>query len=333
MNKRTQSATLALLAAAILAVTLQAEPPMAPPAKLPTTPAEVADLIGTADEAKLWHEQRGQRRSQAANDRNLAVHSLRNGPFKKAGGGEDPAYKTLLAKVADLDAQGRAKREAASTAEKAGDLDEKAALEIEGQRLRVQKDATQAEAEAFVIRRCLAIPEAKAAAEQAQVLTQRAKEADEAVLPYWDNVRSHWQNLAAAYQQKAQGVEYKKTRSITLPSPADAERRRAEFARRNVASEIERLAHRLFNALDEKSQGVDKAFALYREKEFAAALSQQTYGTSATRRITTDYGTLGIVSVPQRGRIGQPMSTAKSRRRTVGVGEVGESVNWHWNTG
>ena len=165
------------------------------------------------------------------------------------------------------------------------------------------------------------------------MLTQRAKEADEAVLPYWDNVRSHWQNLAAAYQQKAQGVEYKKTRSITLPSPADAERRRAEFARRNVASEIERLAHRLFNALDEKSQGVDKAFAMYREKEFAAALSQQTYGTSATRRITTDYGTLGIVSVPQRGRIGQPMSTAKSRRRTVGVGEVGESVNWHWNTG
>ncbi|HOY59684.1 MAG TPA: hypothetical protein PK640_16315, partial [Verrucomicrobiota bacterium] len=92
------------------------------------------------------------------------------------------------------------------------------------------------------------------------------------MLPYWDNVRSHWQSLAAAYQQKAQGVDYKKTRSIKLPPPADAERRRAEFAKRNDAPEIERLAHRLFNALDEKARGVDKAFALYREKKFAAAL-------------------------------------------------------------
>ena len=113
---------------------------------------------------------------------------------------------------------------------KAGDLDEKAALEIEGQRLRTAKDAAQAEADALVIQRCLALPDAKEAAEQAQVLTQRAKEADEAVLPYWDNVRSHWQSLAAAYQQKAQGGDYKKTRSITLPPPADADRRRAEFA-------------------------------------------------------------------------------------------------------
>ena len=266
--------TFTLLTALLLPplTTLRAEPPMAPPAKLPTTPAEVAALIRTADEARLWHEQLGQRRRQAGDDRNLAVNALRNGPFKKAGGWDDPAYKTLLAKVADFDAQMRAKRDAAAAADKAGDQDEKAALEIEAQRLRTAKDAAQAEADALVIQRCLVLPDGKEAAERAQVLTRQAKEADEAVLPYWDNVRSHWQSLAAAYQQKAPGVDYQKTRSISLPPPADAERRSAEFAKRNEAPQVERLAHRLFNALDETAQGVDKAFALYREKKFAAAL-------------------------------------------------------------
>lgn len=251
--KHSQSTTPTLLVSTLLAATLRAEPPTASPAKLPTTPAEVAALIRTADEARLWHEQLGQRRREAANDRNLAINALRNGPFKKAGGWDDPAHKALLANVADFDAKMRAKRDAAAAADKAGDPDEKAALEIEGQTLRTSKDAAQAEADALVIQRCLALPDAKEAAEQAQVLTQRAKEADEAVLPYWDNVRSHWQSLAATYQQKAQGVDYKKTRSVTLPPPADAERRRAAFAKRNDASKIERLAHRLFNALDDKA--------------------------------------------------------------------------------
>ena len=272
MNKRTQPTTLAILGTAMLAVTLHAEPPMAPPAKLPTTPAEVEALIKTADEARIWHEQLIQRRGQAANDRNLAVNALRNGVFKKAGGWDDPAYKALLAKVTDLDAQMKAKRDAAAVADKAGDKDEKTALEIEGQRLRLTKDVTQAEADAFVVQRCLVLPDGKEASERTRLLMQQAKEADEAVLPYWDNVRSQWNSLAAAYQQKAQGMDYKDTRSITLPPPADAERRRAEFAKRNDAPEVERLAHRLFNALDEKAQGVEKAFTLYREKKFAAAL-------------------------------------------------------------
>ena len=111
---------LVLLAAALVAATLDAQPPMAPPAKLPTTPAEVAVLIRTADEARLWHEQLGQCRSQAANDRNLAVHSLRHGAFKKAGGWDDPAHKAMTAKVADFDAQMRAKRDAAAAADQGG---------------------------------------------------------------------------------------------------------------------------------------------------------------------------------------------------------------------
>ena len=100
-NGTTMKPTLTLLAALLLAplTTLHAaQPPMAPPAKLPTTPAEVADLIRSANEARLWHEQLGQPRSQAANDRNLAVNALRNGPFKKAGGWDDPAHKALLVK-------------------------------------------------------------------------------------------------------------------------------------------------------------------------------------------------------------------------------------------
>ncbi len=311
MNTRTRLETLALLAAALFAATVHAEPPMAPPAKLPTTPGEVADLIKTAEEAKLWHDQLIQRRGQAANDRNLAVNALRYGAFKKAGGLDDPAYKALLAKVADLDAQMKVKRDAATAADKAGDKDEKAALEIEGLKLRVTKDATQVEADAFVIRRCLALPETKAAAEHAQLLTQQAKEADEAVLPYWDNVRSQWNSLAAAYQQKAQGLNYAKTRSINLPPPADAERRRAEFAKRNDAPEIERLAHRLFNALDEKARGVEKAFALYREKKFAAALDAfrdhflhklahfEEFGIPAEAIITDAYAPLAPFEFPK----------------------------------
>jgi hypothetical protein len=52
MNQRTQPTTLAFLGTAMLVVTLHAEPPMAPPAKLPTTPAEIEALIKTADEAR-----------------------------------------------------------------------------------------------------------------------------------------------------------------------------------------------------------------------------------------------------------------------------------------
>ncbi|RFC46153.1 MAG: Chitobiase/beta-hexosaminidase C-terminal domain-containing protein [Verrucomicrobia bacterium] len=310
MNKRTQPTTLALLGTAMLAGTLHAEPPMAPPAKLPTTPAEVAVLIKTTDEARLWHDQLIQRRSQASNDRNLAVNALRNGAFKKAGGLDDPTYKALLAKVTDLDTQMKAKSDAAAVADKAGDKDEKMALEIEAQRLRVTKDMTQAEAEAFVIQRCLALPDGKEAAEQARLLMQQAKEADEAVLPYWENVRSKWNSLAAVYQQKAQGMDYKKTRSITLPPPADAARRRTEFTNRNDPAELEQLAHRLFNALDEKAPGVDKAFALYRERKFAEALDAfrdhflhklthfEQFGIPAEAIITDGFAPLSPVLFP-----------------------------------
>lgn len=305
--------TLTRLIALLLAplTTLHAaEPPMAPPAKLPTTPAEVADLIRSAEEAGLWHEQLGQRRRQAGDERNLAVNALRNGPFKKAGGWDDPAHKALMAKVADCDAQMRAKRDVAAAADKAGDPDEKAALEIEGQRLRVSKDAAQAEADALVIRRCLELPDAKDAAEQAQSLAQKAQAATDAGNSYVENVLVPWRSLASAYQQKAQGVDYQKTRSITLPPPADAQRRRAEFAKRNHAPEIERLAHRLFNALDDNAPGVDKAFALYREKSFAAALDAfrdhflhklahfDEFGIPAEAIITDAYAPLAPVVFP-----------------------------------
>jgi hypothetical protein len=67
-------------------------------------------------------------------------------------------------------------------------------------------------------------------------------------------------------------MDFSKVRPIKLTPPADAERRRAAFARRNDAAGLEELAHRLFRSLDEKARGLDKPFALYREKRFAASL-------------------------------------------------------------
>jgi hypothetical protein len=44
MHKRTQPTTLALLATSLLGATLHAQPPMARPAKLPSTPAHDAKV-------------------------------------------------------------------------------------------------------------------------------------------------------------------------------------------------------------------------------------------------------------------------------------------------
>jgi hypothetical protein len=51
MNKLIQPAKLALLATALPVFVLNAEPPTASPAKLPTTLAQVAGIIRTAEEA------------------------------------------------------------------------------------------------------------------------------------------------------------------------------------------------------------------------------------------------------------------------------------------
>ena len=251
---------------------LSAELPQGPPKSLPTSPAEVAAFLKSADEGEAWHQELTRRRGLGRNEHGTAINALRHGPFRKAGGLEDTEYKALVTRVAELDGQMKRKREAMTAAEKAGDKDERAALEIESQRLRAKKDAAQAEADALVVKRCLSLPDGKAAAEQVQLLAQKAREADAAVKAYWDHTLSGWRNIARMYRQKAPGTEFTKVRTITLAPPADADQRLATFAGRNEAAALGELAHRLFRSLDGKARGLEKPFALYRESRFAAAL-------------------------------------------------------------
>ena len=69
----------------------------------------------------------------------------------------------------------------------------------------------------------------------------------------YGNIVANWRDVASAYRQrqKPPGLELTKVRELTLPPPADADRRRAEFAARNDAAHIEALAHRLFRSLDD----------------------------------------------------------------------------------
>ena len=56
-----------------------------------------------------------------------------------------------------------------AAADKAGDKDERAALEIENQRLRTRKDAAQATIDSFMVNRCLASPAGKLAQQNRSV--------------------------------------------------------------------------------------------------------------------------------------------------------------------
>ncbi len=250
-------------------VALCVAPPPAVPGRLPTTPAEVADLLQHTDEAEGWGKELAARRQTARNALGQALNALRSGAFKQAGGLESADHKRLNADVAALDAQMRAKR-AAMTGK---DKDEQAALDLESQRLRVKKDIAQAELDALIVKRCLALPAGQAAAEQVQKLggelaAIEKEQADFAV------VLESWRSVADGYRQRQvpDGFALTKVRQLELPPPADAAARRAAFARRNDAAATEALAHQLFRALDEKARGLEQAFALYKEKKFAAAL-------------------------------------------------------------
>jgi hypothetical protein len=246
-----------------------AVPPPALPARLPTTPAEVLELLKHADAAEGWGKEFSARRVAARNELGQALNALRYGAFKKAGGLEDADYKRLNAVVTGLDVQMRAKRAAMAGKDK----DEQVALDLESQRLRIKKDAAQAELDAFIVKSCLALPEGKAAAEQVQKLGDELAaiekgQADFAV------VLESWRGVADGYRQRQvpDGFALKQVRQLELPPPADAAVRRAAFARRNDSAATEALTHRLFRALDEKAPGLEQPFVLYKEKKFAIAL-------------------------------------------------------------
>ena len=314
-----------------------AAPPQSVPTRLPTSPAEVIELLAQTDAAEARMKELAAQRNPARNALAQALAALRNGPFKAANGLKDPEFKRLSATVADLDTQMR--RKITTT-----DNDELAALTIENQRLRARKDAVQATLDQFMVNCCLSSPEAKAVQDKMHAMAQLERDIEN-----YGEILANWRDVAGGYRQRQipDGFDLKTTRELTLPPPADAEQRRAEFARRNDAAHVESLAHRLFRSLDENAHGLAESFALYREKKFAAALDAfrdyffdklahlEKYGVSADAVLTEQRPPLGTplikpewVADAMRGVATQPNRNVSSQELLkITVGEPG-AVNW-----
>ena len=237
-----------------------AEPPQSAPRGLPNSPQQVAVFLQQTDAAAAWNQELKKRIQTAKAERAAAVLRLREGAFKNAGGFQEPEFKRLSAGLAALDAETRTLREKGRSADK----DELAALQIESSRLRARVESAQAELDTFVVRYCRA-------ANEVDPLTRKLADAERAASDY-ETVLRGWQSIADRYRQKPAGFNYSKTRTLTLPPPADAQRRMDAFAHRNDPASLEQLAHRLFGSLDPNARGLDIAFRLYREKRYAAAL-------------------------------------------------------------
>ena len=84
-----------------------AEPPQTPPTRLPTSPAEVAEVLMQTDAAEARMKELITQRNTARNAVSQALNALRNGPFKATGGLDDPEFKRRNATVTELDARMR----------------------------------------------------------------------------------------------------------------------------------------------------------------------------------------------------------------------------------
>ncbi len=244
-----------------------------PPLQLPTTPAEVATLLKASDSATAIQQELLSQRAAAKNEYATALNALKSGPFKGLGGTEEAPFKEASEKVVSLEAESKLKRDALAAAEKAGDKDERSALEIESTRIRVLKDAAQAELEQLVLKHCLSSPETKEAAEAVQTLRQKVLSTEEALSVHVKKRLEPLRDLANSYRQKAPGADFTKTRTLAHSAPADATARREAFQNRNSPAALEKLAHRLFSALDEKQPALKKPFALYKARKFSEALT------------------------------------------------------------
>jgi hypothetical protein len=304
---------------------------------LPTSPADVAELLAQTDAAEAMMKELSARRNPTRNAVSQALTALRNGPFKTAGGLNDLEFKRLSATVTELDAQMRRK---ITTADK----DERAAIVLENQRLRVRKDVAQAALDTWMVSRCAASPEAMAVQEKMQALAQLERDIERCV-----ESAASWRDVANGYRQRQvpTGFELTKTLELTLPPPVDADRRRAEFAQRNDAENVEALVHRLFRSLDEKAPGLKKPFALYRQIQFAAALDAfrdyffdklahlEKYGVPPDAVLTDERPPLGTtvikpewVADAMRGVASQPnRNVSNDELLKIHVGEPG-AINW-----
>jgi hypothetical protein len=245
----------------------------APIRELPGTPAEVATLLRASDTAMATQQELLSWRAAAKNEYSAALNALKNGPFKNLAGPEESFFKEASAKVASFEAEAKLKRAALADAEAAGDKDERAALEIESARLRALKDSAQAELDENVLRHCLAAPEARAAAEAVEVLRKKVDAAEEALGVHVRTRLEPLRELANGYRQRAPGVDFTKTRNLAHSPPADAAARLEAFRNRNSPAALEKLARRLFLALDERQPALKKPFTLYKAGKFPEALN------------------------------------------------------------
>ncbi|MEI7946845.1 MAG: chitobiase/beta-hexosaminidase C-terminal domain-containing protein [bacterium] len=195
-----------------------------------------------------------------------------------------------------------------------------------------------------MVSRCVASPEAKAVQEKMRALAQLERDIERG-----GERAASWRDVASGYRQRQvpAGFDFTKTRELTLPPPVDADRRRAEFAKRNDGANVETLAHRLFRSLDSHARGLEKPFALYHEKKFAAALDAfrdyffdklahlEKYGVPADAVLTDERPPLGTpvikpewVADAMRGVATQPnRNVSADEVLKIHVGEPG-AVNW-----
>jgi len=293
--------------ALLLSAVAHAAPPQTPPVRLPTSPDEVAEFLEVTEEGNERHQRNSERMGAARTEYSNAWAALRNGAFKAAGGLDDPDYLALVNAHAEWDGKWRAKME---EEKRENDPDQREALRIEVRRLRSRRDSLDAKVKAFVIQRCLALPNAKAKAEQVQLSAAVADKAVAERMRYWNQVLYARRTIAHMYRQKAPGADFTKTRRIRLAPPANAKQRQAAFARRNDPESLEQLAHRLFRALDENAPGLEDAFTQYRKKQFAEALKAfrdyffhklahpEDYGISPEAFVTGPYAPLAPAVFP-----------------------------------
>ena len=317
--------------------------------RIPTTPAEVAELIKASDGAVATERELLSKRAAAKNEYTAAFNALKNGPFKKLGGTEASPWKEALEKVAVLETQLKLKRDALTAAEKAGDKDERAALEIESARVRTLKDAAQSEVERLILHHCLSSPETKEAADSVEVLRQKMHAAEEALETHLKTQLEPLREVANAYHQKAPGADFTKTRAISLSPPADAASRRENFQKRNSPAALEALARRLFTALDEKQPALKKPFALYKAGKFSEALDAfrdyfcdkiahlEKYQISPEVVLTDAYAPLVPWSFPREWTEEAMRGVATMSNRFVSKDELFKvevgppgTVNWTW---
>ena len=320
-----------------------------PPQQLPTTPAAVAALFRASDAATAREQELLAERTVAKNAYAAAYNALRHGLFQRMGGAEATACREAAEKAATLESAWKLKREALAAAEKAGDKDERAAVEIEVARLRELKDAAQAEVEDAVLGHCLASAEAKPAAGAVQTLREKLQAAEEALSSHSKKRLEPLRDLANAYRQRAPGVEFTKTRTFAHTPPADAAERRTAFENRDSPAALEKLARRLFSALDEKQPALKKPFALYKAGKFAEALTAfrdyfcdkiahlEKYRISPEAILTDAYVPLVPWSFPREWSEDALRGVATMANRLVSkdellkveVGPPG-TVNWAW---